>query len=242
MLLLRSDAFGQPPSSAYRLRAMGDFNFDMAAEFARRRLDTRLPVYLYYHSAVHTGQDVIPAAKRLAKLEGVEGDDLLLLLTGAWFHDLGFIHINGDTAAEYKLRVSEHEEASIAIARQVLPDFGYSPGEVEVVSGIIQATKLPQTPHNLLEEMMADSDLDSLGRPDFWKVSFRLQAELTAFCMPTDEKTWYERQLKFLRSHTYFTDAAIKLRQPGKQKNIKELEKRLEELRDPLKVNPIYAD
>jgi hypothetical protein len=94
-----------------------------------------------------------------------------------------------------------------------------------------------QTPHNLLEKMVADSDLDSLGREDFWKVSFRLQAELAAFGMPTDEKTWYERQLKFLQSHTYFTDASICLRQPGKLKNIAEIEKRLEELHLPVKVN-----
>jgi len=210
---------------------MSDFNFDMAADFARRRLDTRLPMYLYYHSALHTAQDVVPAVKRLAKVEGVEGDDLLLLLTGAWFHDLGFIHINGDTTAEYKSRVSEHEEASIAIARQVLPDFGFSPGEVYLVSGIIRATKLPQTPHNPLEELMADADLDSLGRTDFWKVSFRLQAELAAFGMPSDEATWYERQLKFLKSHTYFSDAAIQLRRPGKQQNIAEIEQRLEDLK-----------
>lgn len=215
---------------------MGDFNYDMAAEFARRRLDTRLPIYLYYHSAVHTGQDVVPAVKRLAKIEGVEGDELLLVMTGAWFHDLGFIHINGDTSAEYKSRVGEHEEASIAIARQVLPDFGYSRGEVELVSGIIFATKLPQTAHNLLEEIMADADLDSLGRTDFWKVSFRLQAELAAFGMPSDEMTWYERQLKFLKSHHYFTSAAIQLRKPGKTANIAELEQRLVELHESVKL------
>jgi len=215
---------------------MGDFNYDMAAEFARRRLDTRLPIYLYYHSAVHTGQDVVPAVKRLAKIEGVEGDELLLVMTGAWFHDLGFIHINGDTSAEYKSRVGEHEEASIAIARQVLPDFGYSRGEVELVSGIIFATKLPQTAHNLLEEIMADADLDSLGRTDFWKVSFRLQAELAAFGMPSDEMTWYERQLKFLKSHHYFTSAAIQLRKPGKIANIAELEQRLVELHESVKL------
>jgi uncharacterized protein len=221
---------------------MGNFNFDMAAEFARRRLDTRLPVYLYYHSAIHTGQDVVPATKRLAKMIGIEGDDLLLLLTGAWFHDLGFILINGDTTAEYKSRVGEHEEASIAIARQVLPDFGYSSGEVEVVSGLILATKLPQTPHNQLEELMADADLDSIGREDFWKVSFRLQAELAAFGMPTDEATWYERQLKFLKSHSYFTAAAIQLRRKGKLLNIAELEKRLQDLRQPVKLDPVYVD
>ena len=215
---------------------MARFNYDMAAEFARRRLETRLPIYLYYHSAVHTAQDVVPAAKRLANMEGVEGDDLLLLLTGAWFHDLGFIHINGDTTAEYKGRVSQHEEASAAIAVQVLPDFGYSSGEVEVVRALIMTTKLPQTPHSLLDEMIADADLDSLGRTDFWKISARLQAELAAFGMPSDDENWYSRQLKFLESHTYFTESARMLRQPGKEQNMSELRQRLVEIRAA--VNP----
>lgn len=215
---------------------MADFNFDNASEFARRRLETRLPVYLYYHSAVHTMHDVVPAAKRLAKLEGVEGDNLLLLLTGAWFHDLGFIFINGDTTLEYKLRVSQHEEASAAIASQVLPDFGYSAAEVDVVVGTIMATKLPQTPHNLLEQIAADADLDSLGRNDFWKISYRLKDEFTAFGMPTTEEAWLTRQLSFLQSHHYFTPSALKLRQPGKEQNMEEIRERLQELQTPAMV------
>jgi uncharacterized protein len=215
---------------------MGAFNYDMAAEFARRRLETRLPPYLYYHSAIHTGQDVVPAAKRLAKMEGVEGDDLLLLLTAAWFHDLGFIHINGDTTVEYKSRVSRHEEASAAIAIQVLPDFGYAPAEIEMVAGAIMATKLPQTPHNLIEQITADADLDSLGREDFWKIHYRLQDELARFGMPTDEATWLSRQLKFLDSHHYFTRSARQLRQPGKERNMIGLRQRLAEISAAVEV------
>lgn len=212
---------------------MADFNFDMASEFARRRLETRLPVYLYYHSAVHTMQDVVPAVKRLAKMEGVEGEDLLLALTAAWFHDLGFIFINGDTPLEYKTRVSQHEEASAAIAQQVLPDFGYSKAQVEVVVNAIMATQLPQTPHNLLEQIVADADLDSLGRSDFWKISYRLKEELAAFGMPTSEEEWLTRQLNFLLSHHYFTASAQRLRQPGKEENIRDIRARLQKLRLP---------
>lgn len=216
---------------------MANFNFDMASEFARRRLETRLPLYLYYHSAVHTMHDVVPAAKRLAKLEGVEGDELLLLLTGAWFHDLGFIFINGDTTLEYKTRVSQHEEASAAIARQVLPDFGYSPAEVEIVTGTIMATRLPQTPHNLLEQIVADADLDAIGRSDFWKISYRLKEEFTAFGMPSAEEAWLTRQLSFLQSHRYFTPSAQKLRQAGKEQNIQEIRARLREMQPPASVS-----
>ena len=43
-----------------------------------------------YHSVAHT-KDVVKAATRIAKAEGVEGDELTLLLTAAWFHDSGYI-------------------------------------------------------------------------------------------------------------------------------------------------------
>jgi uncharacterized protein len=208
---------------------MAQFNFDMAVQFARQRLQNKLPPYLYYHSFNHTARDVVPAAERLAKLEGVSGRDLFLTITGAWYHDLGFIHIHGDTAEEYKSRVGEHELAGVALARQVLPDFGYSSEEVEIVAGMILATRLPQTPHTLFEQIIADSDLDSLGRTDFWRISTNLRAELTAFGMPSDETIWNTRQLKFLQSHTYFTASAIKLRQPGKEVNIQRLQEMLSE-------------
>ncbi len=211
---------------------MAKFNFDMAVEFARRRLETRLPVYLFYHSARHTIKDVVPSAKRLAEMEDIEGDDLLLLLTGAWYHDLGFIYINGDSALEYKTRVSQHEEASAALARQVLPDFGYSASEVKVVVGAIMATRLPQSPCNLLEQVVADADLDSIGRKDFWKISYRLKKEFESFGMPTSEEDWLARQREFLDSHTYFTPAAIKTRRPGKLRNIREIEDRLKEIQE----------
>jgi hypothetical protein len=32
---------------------------------------------------------------------------------------------------------------------------------------LIMVTRLPQTPNSLLEEIIADADLDSLGRADF---------------------------------------------------------------------------
>jgi uncharacterized protein len=69
-----------------------------------------------------------------------------------------------------------------------------------------------------------------LGRADFWKISYRLHDELAAFGMPSDDAVWSERQLKFLRSHTYFTATAKRVRQPGKEKNMLELQRHLEEL------------
>jgi hypothetical protein len=106
----------------------------------------------------------------------------------------------------------------------VLPRFGYTPSQVTAIEGMIMATRLPQTPHTLLEQILADADLDSLGRDDFLQMSLALFVELAARGDEIPEAVWYARQLDFLRSHRYFTRAARALRDAGKLRNIALLE------------------
>jgi uncharacterized protein len=179
---------------------------------ALQSLITGLSPNLYYHSVGHTRDDVVPAAQRLAAMEGVEGEGLMLLLTAAWYHDTGYIVRNDD-----------NETIAVQIAAKALPDYGYTQEQIEVIEGIILATRLPQTPHNLLEELMADADLDILGREEFFDRSQLLRKELSAFGRETSEQEWCENQLQFLHSHHYFTASAIKLRQAGKQRNMEAL-------------------
>jgi uncharacterized protein len=176
----------------------------------------RLPAELTYHSLAHTCQDVVPAAERLAARLGVGGLDLVLLRTAAYFHDVGFIE-----------RRAQHETAGARLAASVLVYCGYQPSQIAMIAGMILATRLPQSPCNLLEQILADADLDSLGRDDFRRTSLALRAEL-ALCGPLIPKAeWYTRQLAFLQNHRYFTTAAQALRDAGKLRNIALLERLL---------------
>lgn len=188
---------------------MSQPDFEKAREYALERLERELHSYLYYHSLGHTRDDVVPAVKLLAASQGVTDIDLLLLLTGAYFHDIGYIE-----------KMQDHEMISARIASEALPGFGYSPDQVEIIRRIIMATKLPQSPQTLLEEIMADADLDVLGRDDFQKRSQDLRAELAALGIPNSDETWYRSQLAFLQAHHYFTPAAHRLRDEKKGKNI----------------------
>jgi uncharacterized protein len=192
-----------------------------ARQYALQRLENELSPALVYHSVAHTCDDVAPAAERLAALEGVQGEDLVLLLTGAYFHDIGFV-----------LQRLDHESLSRRIARQALPEFGYSPAQAEVVENIIEATRLPQSPHTLLEEIMVDADLDVLGREDFMTGSQALRAELAAFEAPVSDKAWYTLQVNFLSSHSYFTSAARRLRDAQKVLNIETMKRLLAAVAD----------
>jgi uncharacterized protein len=167
----------------------------------------------------HTRDDVVPAARRLAALEGVDGDALLLLTTAAYYHDLGFIE-----------QYSENETIAVRMAAEVLPLFGYEPTQVDVISDIIMATRLPQTPHTLPEKIMADADLDVLGRDDFWIRNAALRAELRAYGRQTSDEEWYRSQLEMLRTHRYFTTSAQMLRDGGKQRHLVETLRRLNRL------------
>jgi len=187
-------------------------DFEGAKKYTLKRLSSELNDKLHYHSVEHT-LDVLDAVTRLAKMEQVNSHDLTLLKTAALFHDLGFVETyNG------------HEEASIKIAKEVLPAYGYSPEDLKVIEGLIYATEIPQKPKTHLEEIMADADLDYLGRDDLYVIGQRLQYEWQLHGIVSSLREWHEKQLKFLKVHNYFTKSAKKLRYNRKQENIKELE------------------
>jgi len=192
---------------------MTQADYDAARAYALTRLRNELPPELVYHDFRHTAQDVLPAAERLAALQAVDGEDLQLLRVAAAYHDLGYIYAYW-----------QHELASLRIAAQTLPDFGLTPPQIERVLGMIVATRLPQSPRDLLEQILADADLDSLGREDFFELSERLRQELEVRGQPRPLHQWHEAQIAFLKQHAYFTEAARQLRQATKEKIIAHLE------------------
>ncbi len=190
-------------------------DFEKARDYAIRRLENELSPNLTYHSPLHTLQEVVPAADRLAILEKVSHADRLLLLTAAYFHDLGFIYQRGG-----------HESISIRLAELMLPGFGYSKRQLAVVRGIIQATCIPQSPKNILGLIMADADLDYLGSECFWERSIDLRRELANYGRSFTDGDWYHFQIDFIQAHKYFTASQRSMREAPKQQYLRELQAR----------------
>jgi uncharacterized protein len=190
-----------------------------AIAYAFSRLQSELSPKLTYHNFWHTNKDVLPGCQRLANLMGIAGEDRVLLEVSAAFHDIGFVKSN-----------QSHELIGTKIAAQVLPTFGFSEREIALVTRMILATRLPQSPQNLLEEILADADLDVLGRPDYLARNACLRQELANYGNESDNKQWYEAQLLFLDKHNYFTPAAKVLRDTGKQQNIAAIKEKLQAL------------
>lgn len=190
---------------------------DGAIDYALTRLTRELSADYLYHDIAHTRDHVLPAAARLAELSGCSADEIQLVQVAAAFHDLGLVEID-----------TNHELVGARLAAQRLPDFGFGPRAVEQVMGMILATRLPQQPRTLLEQILADADLDVLGRDDFFTRNSALRRELARMGRPMTDHEWYSGQLAFIENHTYFTDAARTLHAAGKQANTDGLRARLQ--------------
>ncbi len=191
-------------------------DYDAAIAYALSRLRNELPSSLLYHCAAHTESDVLPAVLRLAALCKVGGRDLQLLKVATAFHDIGQIWVS-----------LSHERIGIEIVLEVLPQFGFDEADISRVIELIRATEMPQNPLDIFQEILADADLDSLGREDFFTTSTALWFERASRGMTIPWQEWLETQLKFLRAHRYFTAAARTLRDEGKRRNIDKLQRML---------------
>jgi uncharacterized protein len=180
-----------------------------ARAYALSRLEAELPLTVCYHSIWHTRDEVAMRVDWLARQEQLDTEARLLVKTSAYYHDIGFVKGSQD-----------HERRSAAIAATVLPHFGYSLSQIREIQGMILATRIPQSPKTLLEEIVADADLDVLGRDDFLARSKALRAELAAVGERFDDRTWYTRQARFLQQHRYFTASARRDRCPTKEENL----------------------
>ncbi|HEY8928645.1 MAG TPA: HD domain-containing protein [Mucilaginibacter sp.] len=179
-----------------------------AGDHIIKKLTDGLPTHLSYHNVSHT-LDVYEAAKRLGAGEGLTDDEITLLLTAAYYHDSGFL-----------IKMNGHEEESCRIARETLPAFDYTEEQIDAICVMIMATRLPQSPQNHLSQILADADLDYLGRDDFFEIGDKLFRELSFYGDDMGRAEWDRKQIAFLENHQYFTKTAINLRQAKKDANL----------------------
>lgn len=178
-------------------------------QYILQKLKKDLPPHIHYHTIDHT-LDVYDRANYIASRERIYGLDLKLLLIAALYHDAGYLKQSED-----------HEQISCQMVRTDLPIFNYSIDEIEKICTLIMATKIPQNPKSHLEEIMADADLDYLGRDDFFTIGDKLYLEFLELGKITTREQWNIIQINFLQQHHFFTTTTIKLRQTTKEKNLK---------------------
>jgi predicted metal-dependent HD superfamily phosphohydrolase len=157
------------------------------------------------------------ACEEMANYYQLQPDDREALLFAAWFHDTGF------SADESK----GHEEVSIQLATTFLQEKKADAGFIQKVSSCIEATKMPQSPKNLIEQIICDADLFHLGTDEFKPRNEELREELLEFSEQNiSKKKWRKMNIAFMENHKYFTDYGKRKLQPVKEQHIEELKSR----------------
>jgi len=190
-------------------------DFEGAKKFILDKLKTELNPDLKYHGVAHT-IDVYNSTTVLAAMEHVNSRDLLLMQTAALYHDSGFL-----------IKYKGHEEISVLIAKDILPQYGYKKEDIDVISQMIMSTRIPQTPLSKMDKILSDADLDYLGRDDFFMNAMRLKHEWMIYGIITSLKEWYLIQRDFLQKHNFFTESAIRLRQEKKMIHLSQIKELL---------------
>lgn len=185
-------------------------DFDRAEKHIISLLEEKMPK-LQYHNIDHI-YDVLNAALLIASHERVSEDEIKLIRLAALYHDAGFIH-----------SPKNHEEKGAAMVREILPQFGLSDEHITAITNMILATRIPQSPTNLLDKVICDADLDYLGREDFYEIGGRLLEELKAQGVVETEREWNLVQKTFLESHRYHTRFSKENRELKKHQHIQEI-------------------
>ena len=186
-------------------------NYHAAKAFILDKLRRKLSPKLTYHGIHHTF-DVLNIVGELCKSENISIYESMLLKTAVLFHDSGFI-----------FSAQEHEVSSCKLAKESLPKYNYTSEEIERICGMIMATKIPQSPQNILEEIICDADLDYLGREDFYPIAKSLFEELKNYDVLQSEEEWNKIQVSFIGNHAYFTATNKRRRASKEQSYLKEL-------------------
>ncbi len=168
-----------------------------------------------FHDNIHT-DDVVLAAEEMAAHYGLDEQNRFVVTCAAYFHDLGYC--SGGTAG--------HEARSADLALAFLQNEGISEDLQQKVKGCILATQMPQSPTNLLEEIVCDADLFHLGGDTFEVRNklMRQEAEQVAE-FKIAKNVWRDLTIQLLKKHRYHTEYARQKLNEGKLKHIKELEK-----------------
>lgn len=168
-----------------------------------------------YHNFNHTLY-VYDKTLTIAAHENCNDSEVRLLKAAALWHDTGYINI-----------YYGHEEESCEQAKKYLPRFGFTADEVHTICGMIMATKIPQTPHNLLEQIIADADLEYLGTDEAPVQAQLLFEELRMLNPYLHEELWNRTQIFFLEHHRFFTGFCKQHREPLKHQYLNGLKLKL---------------
>ncbi len=183
----------------------------------------KVPAKYVFHDAEHTAQ-MVGAVRKLSQGHKLSAPDQYLLTLAAWFHDTG-----------YDQGPDNHEQRSAEYASVYFADI-LDASQIEIVKKCIYATKLPQKPQNLLEQIICDADLSHLGKDSYWDRNSKIRQEFNySRNLVMSDHEWVDFEIQFMMNHDYHTSGAKELYNKKKAKHIQQL------LKQKKRLNPDAA-
>lgn len=190
---------------------------DIAAKNVQGMFEKHTSPEQLYHNLEHTN-GVVAACEEIADHYQLSEQDHLAVMVASWYHDIGYLFTTKEL----------HEEKSAEMAYEFVLAHQQSEELAEKVKRCILATKMPQSPKDLISSIVCDADLYHLGTDDFLEINKRVRKEYNSVCAEElSGKDWRRSTLKLLEGHQYHTDYCKTLLQAGKQKNIELLKQRI---------------
>jgi len=181
--------------------------------------ESRTGPELLYHNLVHT-REVVEASQIMRAFYKLPAEEDKALQIAAWWHDVGYLF--GPPEG--------HEERSARMAREFLTGYNTDESLIRKVEYCIMATRMPQKPNGLMEEIICDADLFHLGSSAFKQNSKMLRKEIELISgSPMKGSDWRFATINLLERHHYFTGFAQERLNEGKRKNLEELKAKYEE-------------
>ncbi|MGN7205566.1 Pycsar system effector family protein [Pedobacter sp. SAFR-022] len=178
---------------------------------------------LVYHNLQHT-EHVIKHAVEIANFYKLSDRDFFIVQCACWFHDVGYLE-----------GLEQHENKGAETAAKFLRSLNVDEGSIQEVQGCILATKMPQSPKTLLQQIVCDADLYHLGSEDFKERNKLMRKETIAVCnKEIDKNIWRLGTLQLLESHNYHTQYCIDKLTARKKENMRMLKTQLQESFQPV--------
>jgi hypothetical protein len=172
-----------------------------------------LPESLHFHRLEYA-RKVYDQSFLLCRSEEIEQEDRLLVRTAALMLFTGL-------AQAYH----NFENRSSVLCREILPDFAYSESQIDQISNLVMATKMPFNPNNRLETILIDARMEFIGRPDYTDQLKKLYQELKETGVKINGQQFKKQQLELLYKFEFYTLAAKRLREVSGPDQMSTLEK-----------------
>ena len=196
------------------MNKINDTLIEEVQQYVTELLEKNLSDTIKFHNADHS-RYVADAVETIGKGNGLSDEEINLAKIAAWFHDTGYI-----AASE------NHEQEGVNLATSFLKSKGVDNASIDRITQAILSTHMPQSPKDIISEVLCDADLMHLTEDDYFDRVEKMRQEWSAFTGAKIGKLkFHKKSVNFFQKHNYHTRFARETLDPRKQKNFELLQK-----------------